>query len=129
MHRYLCFLLLFLILGSNSFGQVPENINTDRPDQSDGTYIVSKNIFQLETGLVFSADGIIHNTMLRYGIVKNTELRLLFNYGEVNTTGKRETGIFPVSFSIKHKLVEGKRFIPQITAVGYVQFPFLSTTG
>ena len=51
MKRYLLVQIILL----SCFALNAQNlINTDRPDQSDGTHIVEKNYFQIETGLQFS---------------------------------------------------------------------------
>ena len=51
---------LFLLLGINVWGQEQEiePINTDRPDQNEGTYVLPKGIFQIEGGLQYSEGGI-----------------------------------------------------------------------
>ena len=101
-------------------------INTDRPDQSDGTYTLQKKTYQLETGFVFGKNidtYFLHSTMLRYGITSSTEIRLLFDYGTVGT----ETGIFAPGISVKQHLLPQKRWLPEITAVGYIRFPYLAT--
>ena len=69
------FYLLELILLSSTGLKAQNVINTDRPDQSDGTHIVEKNYFQLETGLQFSklddiTKGFDNVTMIRYGITR-----------------------------------------------------------
>ena len=51
------------------------NLNTDRPDQSEGVYTLPKGQFQIENGLVFSKEESSDNLMLRYGLITNTELR------------------------------------------------------
>ena len=45
---------LFLLIGLNVFGQELELINTDRPDQSEGTYVLPERVFQIEGGLTYS---------------------------------------------------------------------------
>src|SRR5437868_1703375 len=81
-------------------------INTDRPDQSDGTHIVEKNHFQVETGLQFSkfdavTTGIDNVTLLRFGVTKYFEVRLLNQYSEVKDSG-RTGGIKPITISFKN---------------------------
>ncbi len=48
------------LVGISAFAQT-EAINTDRPDQSDGTYTVPRNVFQIENGLFF-ANGVALNS-------------------------------------------------------------------
>ena len=70
--------LLFLCLCCTSLAiaQNDENINTDRPDQSEGVYTLPKGQFQIENGYVFSKEDSSANLMLRYGLITNTEIRL-----------------------------------------------------
>lgn len=119
-------ILFIIIICYNAAGQINEPINTDRPDQSDGTYTLTKNIFQLETGLIYGKaekSFFTHSTMLRYGITSSTEARLLFDYGKIAS----ETGIFAPGISLKQHLCSQKKLLPEITAVGYVRLPFLAT--
>lgn len=58
-----------------AYGQSAEPINTDRPDQSDGTYTLTAKTFQIETGLTFSQTenqftDIIQSTMFSLRIVQ-----------------------------------------------------------
>jgi hypothetical protein len=119
-------ILFFINICSASYCQKAEPINTDRPDQSDGTYTLTKKTFQLETGLLYGKTGenyFAHTNMLRYGVSSSTEVRLLFTYGKRGG----ETGIVPPGISVKQHLVTQKKWIPEITAVGYIRLPFLAT--
>ncbi len=119
-------LLLTSFFWIEAFSQEVEPINTDRPDQSDGTYIIAENTGQIETGLLYGNDGagyFIHNTMFRYGLGKNTEARILIDYGKVDTT----TVMLPLGISFKHQLVKQNKILPAITLVGYAYLPFLAT--
>ncbi len=106
--------------------QTTEPINTDRPDQSDGTYTLPRNAYQLETGLTYGKEGnhyLLHDIMLRYGLTSKTELRLLVDYGRVNS----KTGIMPVGISFKRQIISAHSWIPDISAIGYVRLPMLGT--
>ena len=106
--------------------QTSTPINTDRPDQSDGTYTMPKNSFQLESGFIFGKEVetyFLHNTMVRYGITSSTEIRLLFDYGSIG----EQTGILAPGISIKQYLFPQKKWIPEMTAVGYIRLPYLAT--
>ncbi|TCS85276.1 outer membrane putative beta-barrel porin/alpha-amylase [Anseongella ginsenosidimutans] len=103
--------------------QTSEPINTDRPDQSDGTYTSPKGSFQLETGFTYGKEEsqyLLHNTMLRYGLFSKTEIRLSVDYGRM----KSKTGIMPVGISVKHRIALQKGLFPDITAVGNIGLPF-----
>ena len=76
--------VLFLLLGINVWGQEQEiePINTDRPDQNEGTYVLPKGTFQIEGGLQYSEGEFAPSLMLRYGLLKGTEIRLDTDFGK-----------------------------------------------
>jgi len=114
------------LLCQSIYAQTTELINTDRPDQSDGTHTMTKNTFQLESGCIVGKNihsYFLQNNMLRYGITASTEIRLLFDYGRVGS----EIGIIAPGISVKQFLLTQKRWFPEITAVGYIRLPYLAT--
>ena len=126
MDKKLLVVFFFWGFAYSAAGQKGYPINTDRPDQSDGTYTLPKNYYQLETGVLYgreSDDYFYHNIMLRYGLSSKTELQLLLDYGTRNT----ETGIMPAGLSVKQQLLSQKSPLPDITAVVNLRFQFLAT--
>lgn len=110
-------LLLPLFLAHSISAQTESPINTDRPDQSDGTYILTKKSFQIEDGFFYAKDVILNNLMVRYGITQSTEARLLVDAGEVDL----ETGMLPIGLSVKQRLCNQQNLRPAITLIGYVR--------
>lgn len=134
MFRPAALLLLLFSAFSIAAQTTDEPINTDRPDQSDGTYVMPKGIFQLETGLSSvqvngGFDDITQNTLLRYGLVKKLELRLLVNEGAASDDGFHHTRfvLYPLTISAKYALCEQHGILPAVSAVGYLQLPFAAT--
>src|ERR1035437_5438046 len=82
--------------------QAQDVINTDSPDQSDGTYIVVKKHIQIESNVVFSSDdgtkGFDNVTLIRYGVTKRFEARLLSQYSVVRDDS-RVSGMQPPALS------------------------------
>ena len=111
-----------------SYGLSAQNmINTDRPDQSDGTHIVEKNLIQLETGLQFSkfdeaTSGFDNVTLIRFGVTRRFEVRLLNQYSVVNDID-RTSGFRPLTISFKNQLCDQKGLLPKITLVSYFHLP------
>ena len=102
---------------SLAVAQNDENLNTDRPDQSEGVYTLPKGQFQIENGLVFSKEESSDNLMLRYGLITNTELRLEADF-DLRTPDFSST-----TFSVKQRLYESEqRFIPSVGLIGYGQY-------
>ena len=119
---------LFLIIpGSKS----QNLINSDRPDQSDGTHIVEKNHWQFETGIQYSKLDEITKatdnvTLIRYGVTKYFEVRLQNQYS-VMKDSERVSGIRPLTISFKNQLCKQKGLLPKITLVSYFRLPFTIT--
>ena len=115
--KNLTFLVLIILAASvNCFSQEIEYINTDRPDQSDGVYILTKNNIQIEDGITIGKKTYLNNLMVRYGLTKSTEVRFLLDVGQ----SEGVKGILPVTFSLKQRLIEQNKLIPAITFVGYI---------
>jgi len=110
-------LLLCLCCTSLAIAQSDENINTDRPDQSEGVYTLPKGQFQIENGYVFSKEDSSANLMLRYGLIPNTEIRLEGDF-DLRTPDFSST-----TFSVKQRLYESEqRYIPSVGLIGYGQY-------
>ncbi len=111
-----------------SYGLSAQNvINTDRPDQSDGTHIVEKNLIQLETGLQYSkfdevTTGFDNVTLIRFGVTRHFEVRLLNQYSLANDSSKT-SGFRPPTISFKNQLCVQKGLLPKITLVSYFRLP------
>jgi Putative MetA-pathway of phenol degradation len=114
-HSKLILFLLVSFLANKTFSQI-ENINTDRPDQSDGVYVLSKGRVQLENGLTLQQETVMNNFMLRWGITNSTEVRLLIDGGKLGGLN----GIAPLSFSFKQRIINQKKLAPSITLIGYI---------
>ena len=119
--------IIFLFFSILSFqillAQNIDPINTDRPDQSDGTYILPRNLFQVEEGIYFANDNIQNNFMLRYGLTKSTEARLLLDAGSIGGA----SGLLPIGLSIKQRITEQKNNFPAVTLVAYIHHEKLAS--
>ncbi len=113
--KSLLFLSVSILIVQIVFAQNP--INTDRPDQSDGTYVLPKNHFQLEEGIQIAKNSFQNNLMLRYGISKSTEARFLIDYAQMDLS----KGIMPLGISVKQRILKQNNLVPAITLVGYLR--------
>ncbi|RIW17460.1 transporter [Algoriphagus lacus] len=116
------FLLTLLILFSEKlFSQ--ELIQTDRPDQTEGVFVVDKKTLQIETGFFVGKNRdqtynyIIPTTLLKYGITKNLELQSIIDV--INIQGKY--GVAPVALGFKANFVKEKGIRPEIALIGRAQ--------
>ena len=124
---------MVLLLPGTARCQVVDPINTDRPDQSDGTYILPPKNLQLETGInIFQSSGlftdIMQSTMLRYGSGKKSEVRLLINEGfsKEGNLSERKFVFYPAAISTKYALYKERKIWPAVTAVAYIKLPIAS---
>lgn len=112
-------LLFFVLISSQHLiAQNDEPINTDRPDQSDGVYTMSRNHFQIENGITLSKEATLNNLMLRYGVFEGTEARVLIDFGKVN----QQNGVLPVMVSLKQKIISQNKIIPAVSIIGYLGY-------
>ena len=83
--RALCLTTTGLMVSLSLWAQSsPEPLNSDRPDQSEGPFVLPRGMVQIESGTLLEGGGstaIIQNTMLRVGINGSTEVRLLIDAG------------------------------------------------
>ena len=110
-------IILFSLTFSNNFGQ----IFTDRPDQTEGTYVLRNGDFQIESGWTFNSDGGSLNNLLRIGTFKGIELRFSTNL----ISGHEDmTGLFPsldnLEFGAKFKILDKKETLTKISFLSHL---------
>lgn len=110
-------------------------MHVDLPDETEETEVVDKGTLQVETQVLFnkfcSGDkSLIGQVMLRGGLFKNIEGRLLVEQGDNRDQYIEETvqSTFPVAASLKAAILKNHKWIPDISVVGYLQLPFTATT-
>jgi len=144
MRKTLIYILGLTICSLTSVAQndsIPQ-INTDRPTQSAAPYLVPKGSFQIESGIIYTnredqSDIMemwsIGNTMLRYGVYDNFEVRLVGSFENSKTQVKSTeidssySGIGPVTAGFKVFVVEEKGIRPEIAIVASITFRHLGS--
>lgn len=121
---------LLLLASYCTVVQAQDKINTDKPDQSDGANVVDKGHFQFETGFYYNKfrtgnPALITSSLLRFGVFKNVEARLLVEQGQERDRFISETtqGLYPLAISTKVALLKDKRTLPDISIIGYLHIP------
>lgn len=106
-----------------------QEMATDRPDQSNTPALVPTGALQIETGVLIEAydDGgrnyTYNNTLLKFGVNENFEVRLATGYVGVKQTLEEtslKTGLAPLAVGIKIKLADQKGFWPQAALISHV---------
>ena len=137
---YLFILLIFgLIVKAQN--DVPPLV-TDRPDQTESAVLVPHKYLQIETGFVMEnneTDMIKHRafayntTLLRYGLLKNFELRLGIDYLGLKENYNNPdsitniSGFSPLFTGFKIKIIEEDGWIPEIALLGGLALPFTAS--
>lgn len=120
--------------------QYNPTIRTARPGQSIGPFTVGKNIFQVQTGVdVFGAknesigselSGVLHNTVIRFGLAERFEVSTLVNYTNATTTLNRSemetSGLDALDVGARYEIIPGRGAIPNVGFQVRVRLPVLS---
>ena len=127
MNKVISIFIILLSISQIIFAQ-EEPIVTDRPDQTESSELVPKNFLQLEHGITYEKDGIFKaiyapSTLVRYGVNRYFELRLVAEPVFYGIDGIDEAGFSPLEVGIKAKMVEEKGCIPSIAFLGHLAIP------
>ncbi len=138
-HRWLLVLLMNFI-GQLAYAQFNEIIRSGRPGQSIGPYTVGRQIFQIQSGVdyfgyttessVNEGHGIVHNTVIRYGISEFFELSTLVDYrGEKLTDASGNTsksGVSALDIGGRAHIYSGSGWVPSVGFQLRFRLPILS---
>lgn len=120
-------------LALTAFSQKGDDKNemyVDMPDESEETNILKKGQWQFEPALLYNKykDGghsTISQLMVRYGAGRKIELRVLSEQGSHLHRYIEETvqSTYPLAFGPKIQLFEGRKLIPSIALVSFLNLP------
>lgn len=127
-------IMIMLLQSSRIFAQ-DEKMHTDWPDQSEDVQVMRPGQVQFESGLLYNnfeegENAFIAHELIRFGVIKKLELRLLIEDGKQRDRYIEETSqsVYPMSLSAKYSLLADHEWLPDITLVGYLKLPFTSRT-
>ncbi len=137
------FITLILFFLTNVSYSQPENIFTDRPDQTESPLTVGRGFFQAELGAsiektrefssVIGTFKVFNHSypsvLLRYGVANNAELRLgaeflQEEYRNIEVDDPNTTGLGPLTVGTKIKICSEKKYIPETAVLLSVSVPF-----
>ncbi|MBC7641539.1 MAG: transporter [Flavobacterium sp.] len=127
------FLLSILVFSLSANAQNLTSIQTDRPDLTECPFIVPINYFQLENGFVYQQTNENNTTivapsiLIKFGINNHFELRMVIEYELNNNYYSRASGINPVLFGFKSRLIEENGILPTTSFIGHLSVPKLAT--
>jgi hypothetical protein len=136
--RFLSVLLVLLLaIGVFAQDEMPD-ITTDRPDQTESSSTVPKKTLQIEMGFALQGDKAntenslnysLFNTLLRYGVFDNFELRLGMAYDRADITYKQLDsdslfqGVTPLVAGTKVYITEQRGGIPEMSLLAMFTIP------
>jgi len=129
---YLFVFLLFASLASKSQTSELPDISADRPGMATPPSIIVPKCFQVETGysyeknkleIPFQENILYNSTLLRYGINKNSEVRLQTDYARFKTDSVDITGFNPLTIGTKITVSEEKGIIPKTSILLNLTLP------
>ncbi len=143
-------LLIAVLLLSPGF-LFSQEIITDRPDKTESVETVGKNKFQVETGMEYSflkselqnilpgtlsfKTVTLPTTLIRFGILKNVELRFGFDFDyssgtlelptqpEFSNTQTTSLTLNPPTLGVKYEAAKGEGIIPDFSILGALKIP------
>ncbi len=124
--------VLLLSAATPSISRAQDEIDTDRPDQTESPVTIHKKWFQLEHGLDMVRDNRISSygsgTLLRYGLLNKLEVRLEADiiYSPSTQISAATTELQPVSLGTKVSLCEQKAWLPKTSLLVHVGIPSLA---
>ncbi len=128
----LCLGIISCATAQNETRQL-EEMHVDMPDETEETDLIEKGQIQLETSVLYNRyatlpNSIIGQAMLRYGVHKRIEVRLLMEDGKNRDTYIEKTvqSTAPMAIGAKVALLKDHCWLPDMTLVSYVKLPFTS---
>jgi hypothetical protein len=123
--------LLILIFLCSSYTSIGQQIQTDRPNETEAPTVVAVHHLQLENGFSFEKkDGEktyeVPQIVLRYGVFKNAELRVESAYKITDQQNDNLYGINPVIVGLKYHLMNHKKGIPDLAILGRISIPWMA---
>lgn len=120
------FLIIFALLGSTAEAQ---DIETDRPDQTETPAIVPKNRFQVEMGFSHQQTDVsdrlftVPTALVKYGVNGFFEIRVEAEVANEKTAEGKASGLQPLKLGVKTKLWKEKGLLPKTSLLAQLQFP------
>ena len=129
-------LVLIIALVATSVYTYAQELITDRPDQTESAQVVPLHSLQIESGYVFETKIqpgektiTANSTLLRYGIIKDFELRLGVDYSiyTPKTGAAKLKGFNPIYVGFKLEFTNEDGVFPGIALLGGLGIPKIAS--
>lgn len=128
MHIKIISVVLFVFMLSDaalSEVSFQEELQSDRPDFTEGAYVVEASHMQLEAGITYSnrkfgEEGLIlPEALLRMGVIAGLELRLFWEGYDLGT----DEGVSSASIGFKKSIIKESDTVPRLSFIAEVGCP------
>ena len=117
---FFSFALLLVFITSISVAQI---ISTDRPDQTEGTHVLLKNKFQIESGYLITNSDNYLNTLLRYGVLNKIELRINSNIITGLVNNEKRTAFGNLELGLKFNIFNSINSSTKVSFLSHLSLP------
>ena len=117
---FFSFALILVFITSISVAQI---ISTDRPDQTEGTHVLLKNKFQIESGYLITDSDNYLNTLLRYGVLNKIELRINSNMITGLVNNEKRTAFGNLELGLKFNIFNGINSSTKVSFLSHLSLP------
>lgn len=130
MKRYLL-LAIVMFFGIFPAGLKAQQIQTDRPNETESPAVVPDRHLQLESGFHYEKEDGTQTVespqaVLRYGIFRNAELRFETAFQFTREDGQPQLGIQPSAVGIKYHLLDHKGILPDLAVLSRLYIPWMA---
>tara|TARA_X000001036_G_C20596908_1_gene773298 strand:- start:364 stop:1098 length:735 start_codon:yes stop_codon:yes gene_type:complete len=116
------FSLSFILILTSSLS-LAQIISTDRPDQTEGTHVLLKDKFQIESGYLITDSDNYLNTLLRYGVLNKIELRINSNLITGLVNNERSTAFGNLELGLKFNIFNNINSSTKVSFLSHVSLP------
>ncbi|TDP00260.1 transporter [Flavobacterium sp. 245] len=114
-----------------SYSTSAQQIQTDRPNETESPNAISRHHLQVESGFTFEQDDHkkifeVPEIVLRYGLVKNLEFRIESALKTEHEQNNDHYGIKPIVVGLKYHIADHKGAIPDIALLARTSIPWLA---
>ena len=108
-----------------------QQMQTDRPNETEGPNALASHHLQIENGFSFEQKNgektyEVPETVIRYGLFKNTEFRIESAFKILNEQDHTVLGIKPVLAGFKYHLIDHTGAVPDVGILGRISIPWLA---
>lgn len=131
MKRYFLLALYMIFFGIFPAGLKAQQIQTDRPNETESPAVVSDGRLQLESGFHYEKEDGAQTVespqaVLRYGLFHNAELRFETAFQFIREDGQSQLGIQPSAAGIKYHVLDHKGVLPDLAILSRLYIPWMA---